>query len=449
MRRIQGKKLSAMVSFAYNRSKFWRSWFDNARITPSEIRVLEDLQRLPTCSKKDLLSHSVEDRLTVSQKDCVRISTSGTTGEPMPVYLDRSVARNYKIWGSTRFRYRYWAQGIEPMFSRTLQIVYARAPNPMTGTGERSPVTRAQKKEDGDPHRIRNQILGNAKSAMLGSAASHIFNHYVRIAFVSHDISETIPTILDYKADLIEGPISYLRLLAEYASENKVSGPIRPARFLTVGEAVDEPNRTYIESVFRTNVYQGYGCNEVGLVSCECARKKGMHVVADEVILEILDDEGNPVPSGENGNIVATGLVNRAMPLIRYKLGDVGRMSREGPCSCGITLPILESVEGRAAHYMYFPNGRQISPKGMLTMMHNVAGLPRCQVVQDAPDSVLVRVFAQGRPFPQSSVDEFTSVLGREAGSLVRVSVAIEPTQRLAVKFSASVPFSQAQWYRV
>jgi phenylacetate-coenzyme A ligase PaaK-like adenylate-forming protein len=130
------------------------------------------------------------------------------------------------------------------------------------------------------------------------------------------------------------------------------------------------------------------------------------------------------------------------MPLIRYKLGDIGYMSPDGLCSCGITLPVLGSVEGRAAHYMYFPNERNISPKRMLTMMHSVAGLPRCQVVQDAPDSVVVRVFPQGKPFPPSSVDEFLSMLEKEAGRSVKVGASIEPADRLAVKFSASIPFS-------
>src|SRR5208337_1136895 len=106
---------------------------------------------------------------------------------------------------------------------------------------------------------------------------------------------------------------------------------------------------------------------------------------------------------------------------IRYRTGDIGYMAADGLCACGITLPLLESVEGRVAHYMHFPGGRQISPKRMLTLMHGVAGLPGCQVVQDTPDSVAVRVFARGKTFPQPSVDEFLSLLERETGRSVRV----------------------------
>ena len=441
MRRVQEEKLRATVSYAYSRSKFWRNWFDNANVMPSEVRGLEDLRRLPLCTKRDLLSCPVEDRLTTEQADCVRLSTSGTTGGPMPVYLDRSVARNFRIRGSVRFRYRHWARGTDSLVSKDLQIVYAKASNPTARTGGNPAAGSRGATGSADPRRVRNQLLGRNWSKVLGPVISPIFNHFVTAAYVSDDISEVIPTILEYKPDLIEGAISYLRLLAEYADGNEVGGRIRPVRFITAGEPVDEPNRAYIQSVFQRKVYQGYGCNELGLISFECVEQKGMHVIEDGVIVEIVDKDGNPVPTGETGEIVATGLVNKAMPLIRYRTGDLGYMSADGPCNCGITLPVLESVEGRMAHYMYFPNGRKISPKRMLTMMHSVSGLPRCQAIQDTPDSVVVRVFARGKPFPQSSVDQFLGDLEEEAGRSVRASASIEPAQSLGVKFSASVPF--------
>jgi len=442
IRRVQGEKLNALVARAYDRSKFWRDWFDAAKVTPGEIQGPEDLRRLPLCSKRDLLAHPVEERLTSPQKDCVRLSTSGTTGGPMPDYLDRSVARDYKIRGPTRVRYRHWAKGTETLFAKDLQIAFARAQNAVARIGEGPSAGGQATTGGGAPHPVRNQLLGGPGSRILGPIVSSLFNHFVTTAYVSEDISEVIPTILEYKPGLIEGAMSYLRLLADYAAENEAGGRIRPARFITAGEPVDEPNRAYIESVFQRSVYQAYGCNELGLVSFECVQQKGMHVIEDNVIVEVLDEGGDPVRAGEAGEIVATGLVSKAMPLIRYRTGDIGYMSPDGLCACGITLPLLESVEGRAAHYMHFPGGREVSPKRMLTLMHSVAGLPRCQAVQDAPDSVVVRVFAQGKPFPQCSVDEFLGLLERETGGSVRVGATIETAPKLGIKFSASVPFS-------
>lgn len=444
IQRVQGERLRTMVSCAYGMSRFWRDWFDAAKVAPGEIQGPEDLRRLPLCSKKDLLARPVEERLTTPQEDCVRLATSGTTGGPMPVYLDRSVARDYKIRGPTRARYRHWAKGTETLFAKDLQIAFARAQNAVARMGEGPPAGGPGTAGGGTAiHPVRNQLVGGPGSRILGPIVSRLFNHFVTTAYVSEDISEVIPTIRKYRPDLIEGAISYLRLLADYAAEDEeAGGRIRPARFLTAGEPVDEPNRAYIESVFQRSVYQAYGCNELGLISFECVEQKGMHVIEDNVIVEILDERGDPVRPGEAGEIVATGLASRAMPLIRYRTGDVGYMAPEGLCACGITLPLLESVEGRAVHYMRFPSGRQISPKRMLTLMHSVAGLPGCQAVQDAPDSVVVRVFARGKPFPQSSVDEFLGSLEREAGRSTRVSATIETARRLGVKFSASVPFS-------
>ncbi|MGA2664106.1 MAG: AMP-binding protein [Nitrososphaerales archaeon] len=443
IRRVQEGKLRAMVSCAYGRSRFWRDWFDAAKVTPGDIRGPEDLRRLPLCSKDDLLAHPVEERLTSPQEDCVRLATSGTTGRPMPVYLDRSVARDYKIRGPTRVRYRHWARGTEGLFAKDLQIAFARAQNSAARIGEGPPAGGQGAAGGGAaPHPVRNQLVGGPGSTIVGPFVSRLFNHFVRTAYVSEDIGEVVPAVLEYKPDLIEGAMSYLRMLADYAAGNEeVGGRIRPARFLTAGEPVDEPNRAYIESVFQRSVYQAYGCNELGLISFECVEQKGMHVIEDNVIVEILDEGGDPVRPGEAGEIVATGLVSKAMPLVRYRTGDVGYMAPEGLCACGITLPLLESVEGRAAHYMRFPSGRQISPKRMLTLMHSVVGLPGCQVVQDAPDSVVVRVFARGNPIPQSAVDEFLSLLERETGRSARVGSNIEVGRRLGVKFSASVPF--------
>ena len=115
--------------------------------------------------------------------------------------------------------------------------------------------------------------------------------------------------------------------------------------------------RRTIEEVFQCPVTNRYGCEEVSLIACECQRHDGLHVNADGIYLEVLRPDGTPCPPGEPGMIVVTDLVNRAMPIIRYQVGDMGVLS-DRQCPCGRGLPLLEKIEGRMADYVVTPARR-------------------------------------------------------------------------------------------
>jgi phenylacetate-CoA ligase len=208
-------------------------------------------------------------------------------------------------------------------------------------------------------------------------------------AFMSSDIREILPEIISYRPDVIFGNTSYFRLLAQHLPEEKIS--YHPKMLFSCGEPTDEPNRKYLESRLACDVYHGYGAWEFGPMVMECFHKTGMHVFADGLIMEILKD-GQPVAPGEPGEIVATGLLNRAMPFIRYRLRDIGSMRPE-LCSCGRTLPLLGSVEGRAVDFITIAGGRTLSPKAFLGLIHSVDGLPPCQLVQEDEQNLELRVF--------------------------------------------------------
>jgi phenylacetate-CoA ligase len=104
-------------------------------------------------------------------------------------------------------------------------------------------------------------------------------------------------------------------------------------------------------------------------MSWQCPAKQGYHIDADAMILQFLDKSGEEVAIGERGEIVCTSLFNRAMPLIRYAIGDVGVQSDE-LCVCGRTLPLMKVVEGRKDSLLLFPDGRVITPRTFTIAMN-------------------------------------------------------------------------------
>jgi len=136
-------------------------------------------------------------------------------------------------------------------------------------------------------------------------------------------------------------------------------------------------------------VFDIYGCTEIKEIAWECERHNGYHINEDEVLVEILN--GNkPVDWDEVGDIVITDLRNKAMPLIRYRIGDRG-LFRPGPCSCGRTFALMAPLAGRSSDFIITPNGHRLSPYLFTTAIEKINGLLQYQLVQEDVQSIIVK----------------------------------------------------------
>jgi len=172
--------------------------------------------------------------------------------------------------------------------------------------------------------------------------------------------------------------------LLEAAEELAARGVrLRVQRVFTSGELLRPAARQAIADAFGARVFDVYGSSETKEVAWEC-QAGGMHVNADVVRLEVLDDASRPVPAGVEGNLVATLLVNRAMPLLRYRIGDRGSLLTER-CDCGHPFPLLGVVTGRRADVMVLAGGRRVSPYALTCAMEQVGDVLRYQVTQLDP----------------------------------------------------------------
>jgi phenylacetate-CoA ligase len=135
-----------------------------------------------------------------------------------------------------------------------------------------------------------------------------------------------------------------------------------------------------------------------------------MHLNCDVVRLEVLDDSGRSVPTGQEGNLVATVLVNHAMPLVRYLTGDRGALL-SGRCSCGRSSPLLGVVSGRLADMLVLAGGQRISPYALTCALERVSGVLRYQVSQLDPARVRVRAIAEGAANRETIAHEMRTAL--------------------------------------
>jgi phenylacetate-CoA ligase len=171
--------------------------------------------------------------------------------------------------------------------------------------------------------------------------------------------------------------------------------PLPVRAIFTSGELLARAARENLRDLFGARVFDVYGTSETKEIAWECSEGR-MHLNQDVVHLEVIDDAGRPLPSGAEGDIVATTLVNRAMPLMRYRTGDRGTLLAEG-CSCGCALPLLGVVTGRTADTLVLEGGRRISPYALTCAIERVPGLLRYQVSQLDTARVRVRAIVEAR----------------------------------------------------
>jgi phenylacetate-CoA ligase len=169
--------------------------------------------------------------------------------------------------------------------------------------------------------------------------------------------------------------------------------PFSPASIVVGAEQLHDFQRTTIERVFRAPVYETYGSREFMLIGAECEAHAGLHLTAEHLIVEILDDEGAPVPAGTEGDVVITDLTNTGMPFIRYRNGDRA-IAATGACPCGRHLPRLARVTGRRLDVLTTPDGQQLPGEFFPHILKEFAAVQRFQVEQDDPEFVTVRLVA-------------------------------------------------------
>jgi phenylacetate-CoA ligase len=340
----QFQAVRRIVRWAVERVPFYRERFAQAGVTSEAIRDPRDLLAIPPVTRQEIAAN-FPDRVTAEGLDASSwrlASTSGTTSQRMMVIQDfakRDAVRAAAVHSFTFSGLRLGSRSVEiPPDICTLQCGVNRAPEPSLAAFLRSRGWRDWK----DPE-TWSTVRGLVERQV-------VFRQVTLSSFAENGTTQPDDVLAEYvrrirqaRPVLVKGLPTYLLALARYLQRTgeRIDGlrEVRP-----MGAALAPTAGRVIAQAFACPVVEDYGSAELGSIACECASGQGLHLFADLFFIELVRD-GTWVQPGETGRILVTDLTNRAMPLIRYDLGDVGH-ALPGPCSCGRNTPRFR-VAGR------------------------------------------------------------------------------------------------------
>lgn len=380
---LQNELLQEFVHYCYAHVPYVRTRMQEAGIAPSEIRAAADLSRLPLLRKSDVREHREQLRSAVAGK-LAAFSTGGSTGEPLTFDLaKRRVASRVACRQRVS---RWWGLSVgDP------EVALWGSPVELT----------------------RQDAFRNLRDRIFATRLLSAFemNETTMSQYLDVLESGNFRQIFAYPS-----AIYLLCLHARKQGRNLRRLGIK-AVFVT-GEVLFPYQRDVISETLNCPVANGYGGRDSGFLAHECPQG-GMHVMADAVILEIVDPEGRPLPAGEAGEIVATDLYSHEAPFLRYATGDIGVYSNR-KCPCGRALPLLEGIEGRSNDLIVSPDGRVINSLALIYPVREVEGIDQFRICQKQVDRFHVQIVS-GESIGPDAEDR----IRRAWGKLLRSSLHV------------------------
>jgi phenylacetate-CoA ligase len=204
------------------------------------------------------------------------------------------------------------------------------------------------------------------------------------------EMREFVLSLNSNPPELIVSYVQPIYELARFAEREKIAMVPQKA-ILTSAGTLYPYMREKIEAVFKCKVFDRYGCREVGDIACECDSHRGLHVFPWGSYVEIVDDEGRPVPKGTEGNIVVTSLINFAMPLVRYFIEDRGILSAREDCTCGRRGQIFEKILGRTIDVFRTQEGAIIGGEYFANCIRDRSWVLKFQAIQRSEKQVIFK----------------------------------------------------------
>jgi phenylacetate-CoA ligase len=383
LRQLQQRLRQARETVPYYRERLGAVAFD-----PKQCLTLAAFRALPLLTRRDIqrAGTALHSTLSAALGRTSEAQTSGSTGEPVRV---RRTQIDQIIWEAITLRDHHWHQRD---FGGKLAVIRS------TG-GDAKPPHGAVLTSWGPP---ASELYKTGPLAKLNSDA---------------DVATQAQWLLKQNPDyLLTYPSIVKALAAWFASRGERPARLREVR--TLGETVDASLRAACQAVFGVTVVDGYSSQELGYIALQCPVSGVLHVMSESVLVEILDDAGNPCAPGQIGQVVVTSLHNAAMPLVRYVLGDQAEAG--APCACGRGLPTIARVLGRIRNLLTLPTGERLRP-ALVDEFKNFGMVRQYQLLQRTLHDLEVRL-AVDVPLNAEVEDRLRQALQRLLGYPFHIS---------------------------
>ncbi len=204
-----------------------------------------------------------------------------------------------------------------------------------------------------------------------------------------------IAEIRQIRPAMLFGYPSVFHLIAKTAAQHRIDLSQLGIKVVFVtSERLYPYQRELIEQVFQAPVANGYGGRDAGFIAHQCPAGS-MHISAEDIVVEIIDRDGQPLPPGQSGEIVVTHLATGDFPFIRYRTGDIATLSAQS-CSCGRGLPVLEQIEGRSTDFVVASNGTMMHGLALIYVIRELHGISNFKIVQHSLQHTQVQLVPEG-----------------------------------------------------
>lgn len=360
LERLQLRKLRDLLKYVCRSVPFYRKELQRRGIETSDIRRLDDIRSVPVLSRDDVRANFPELQSTDGFSLKVKRETSGTSGSPLTVLKER---RQLGHMDAVAFRnYGWFGIGIG---DRQLKF--------WGGSISRSSQAKTY---------LKDKLLNNYR-----------FSPYE----LNEKLYETVIRRMNHiRPDYIYGYSTAIFQFSNYLHEKGIRPNIdRLKAVICTAETLFDYQKQLVAEVFPVPVAREYGCTELGVIAMEC-QYGNMHIMSDSLIVETCNHDEN-----DSGDILVTDLHSRLFPLIRFRIGDRGRIENIA-CRCGRELPFFAAFHGRCEEYIKCPDGTLVDPYIFEHILKAVPeghkSIEQFRIIQKAIDKVLVQLVVRQNP---------------------------------------------------
>lgn len=354
---LQIKRLRKLLIHASKYVPYYQGLFQKTGFKPEDISSLDELQQLPLLDKATI-RENIEALKAVNAVGLAKFNTGGSSGEPLIFFIGKErVSHDVAAkWRATR----WWDVDI----------------------GDSEIVVWGSPIEVGVQDFVRN-----ARDRMFRTELLPAFE------MSNETLDRFLKVIRSRRPKMLFGYPSALSHIARHAEQMGVSmGDLAIRVAFVTSERLYDNQREDIERVFNCSVANGYGGRDAGFIAHQCP-SGGMHITAEDIIVEIVDSDGKVLPAGVAGEVVVTHLATTDFPFVRYRTGDVAVLD-EASCSCGRGLPLLKEIHGRTTDFIVKNDGSVMHGLALIYILRDLPGIRSFQIVQESINLVRVLIVA-------------------------------------------------------
>lgn len=393
LKELQQSRLRRLLVYAEKHVPYYQALFAEHHIKAEDIQSLGDLSRLPLLDKAKIRANTESLKSDIAQS-LSRFNTGGSSGEPLIFYISKErVSHDVAAkWRATR----WWDVDIGDT-----EIVVWGSPIEL---GAQDGV-RAQR-----DRLLRTQLLPAFEMS-------------------EPKLNSFLEEIRAKRPKMLFGYPSALSHIAKHAQAKGVRMNDLGIRVVFVtSERLYEEQRQQIVKTFGCQVANGYGSRDAGFIAHECP-EGGMHITAEDIIVEIVDPQGIPVSADETGEIVVTHLATGDFPFIRYRTGDIGTLDTKA-CPCGRGLPLLKEIQGRSTDFLVSQDGTVMHGLALIYILRDLPQVRAFKIIQQSLDLTCVQIVSETGLNPEliEKIERgFKARLGQEATINVEEVAEISP----------------------